>query len=106
MSFGKNLQNLRKELGLEREEFAQSLNITYASLAKYETDKRFPPADVLLDIANYFDVSIDYLLDREPKPFLDPRQKKLLSKFDSLEEDNKQLVLDFIDLLLNKAKVK
>ena len=64
MDFGKRLIELREELNLTREDLANKLNITYAALAKYETNKRFPDKDTLSKIADFFNVSVDYLLCR------------------------------------------
>ena len=64
MDFGKRLIELREELNLTRDDLATRLNISYAALAKYETNKRFPDKETLGTIADYFNVSVDYLLCR------------------------------------------
>lgn len=53
MILGKRIQELREEM-----------NISYSSMSKYETDERFPEKDMLLQFADFFDVSIDYLIRR------------------------------------------
>ena len=42
--------------------------IEQALLSKYETGERLPPTDTLLRLADFFDVSIDYLLCRTDNP--------------------------------------
>lgn len=64
MSFGKTLAILREEKNIDRMELAKVLNISYSSVSKYETDIRFPDQEILKKIADYFEVSIDYLLGR------------------------------------------
>lgn len=64
MDFGSRLIELRDELNLTREELADKLNITYSALSKYETNKRFPDKETLGEIADFFNVSVDYLLCR------------------------------------------
>lgn len=64
MSLGKTIKKLRERQNLERSELAKSLGITYHALSKYETDEREPDYDVLVKIANFFNVTIDYLLGR------------------------------------------
>ena len=64
MDFGNRLIELREELGLSREELANKLNITYSALSKYETNKRFPDKETLGKLADFFDVSVDFLLCR------------------------------------------
>lgn len=62
---GKRIRDLRENADIDRDDFANMLKITYSALAKYETDERFPPSDVIIKVADYFDVTTDYLLGRE-----------------------------------------
>jgi transcriptional regulator with XRE-family HTH domain len=64
MTFGECLTQLRKEYGMTQDELAKKLDITRGSLSMYETDKRFPDKDTLKLIADFFNVSTDYLLGR------------------------------------------
>ncbi|GAU79491.1 transcriptional regulator [Fusibacter sp. 3D3] len=58
------LKQLRKENSLTQKELADKLNISKGSIAMYETGKRSPDNDILSSIADFFDVSTDYLLGR------------------------------------------
>ncbi|WP_432407675.1 helix-turn-helix domain-containing protein [Wukongibacter sp. M2B1] len=64
MDFGKRLKTLREKLNLTRDELADKINISYSAVSKYETNSRFPDQEMLKKIADYFNVSIDYLLCR------------------------------------------
>lgn len=64
MSFGNRLRNLRLEMGLTQEELAKKLNVSRATVGRYETNERFPDKNILNSIADIFKVSIDYLLER------------------------------------------
>jgi transcriptional regulator with XRE-family HTH domain len=64
MTFGYRLRCLREEKSLSQVELAKHLSITNQSLSQYELDKRMPDANMLKNLANYFEVSIDYLLGR------------------------------------------
>lgn len=61
----KNLKNIRKENGLTQKEVAEKLNISQRTYSDYETDKTEPTMEVLLNIANLFNVSVDELLGRD-----------------------------------------
>lgn len=61
---GKRLAQLRKEKHFTQRQLAKELGISNSSLALYETDKRQPDYEILTKIADYFDVSVDYLLGR------------------------------------------
>jgi transcriptional regulator with XRE-family HTH domain len=63
MSLGKKLSELRKKRNLTQDELARLLNIGKSTIGMYETDKRNPDLEMLKVFANFYDVSIDYLLD-------------------------------------------
>ncbi|CAH2213196.1 helix-turn-helix domain-containing protein [Tepidibacter aestuarii] len=64
MSLGNRLVELRKVLGFTQTELAKRLGISRGSLSMYEIDKREPDNNTLNKIADFFDVSTDYLLCR------------------------------------------
>lgn len=63
-SFGKNLKNLRNARAISQKKLAEDLSISQGTVANYEKDNRFPKEKIMLMIADYFDVSIDYLIGR------------------------------------------
>jgi len=63
------LRNLRKEKGLKQLDIANILNIQRTTYVKYETSDIQPPNDILVKIAEIFDVSTDYLLGSSNHPF-------------------------------------
>ena len=62
------LKHLRKSRKLTQQRFADELGIERESVARYENGSRVPPLDKLIQIADYFDVSIDYLVGRSDQP--------------------------------------
>jgi transcriptional regulator with XRE-family HTH domain len=67
-SFGKRLKKLRLENHLTQEQLGKVFNVTNVGIAKWESDNRFPDKETLVKIADYFDVSVDYLLCRTDDP--------------------------------------
>lgn len=65
MTLGEKISSLRKRHKLTQEQFAKKIEITRSALAKYETNKAEPDIKTLTKIANFFEVSVDYLLGRE-----------------------------------------
>lgn len=61
------IKNLRIDNDLTQQELAKHLNINSRSYAYYENGDRSIPLDLLISIANYYDVSIDYLVRRTDK---------------------------------------
>jgi transcriptional regulator with XRE-family HTH domain len=64
MAFSSILKGLRQEKKLKQIEVANSLNVTRQSIALYESGKREPNFNTLMKIADFYEVSIDYLFER------------------------------------------
>lgn len=64
MNFAKRLKSLREENDIKQVELAKYLKVTSATLSQYEKGVREPNNETLIKLADYFDVSIDYLLGR------------------------------------------
>ena len=59
---------IRKQKNWNQLKVALDLNISREALSHYENGKRDIPTDVLIKLANYYNVSIDYLLGRTDNP--------------------------------------
>ncbi len=65
MTFGETLSNIRKQSNITQDELATYLKVSRSTIAGYETRNREPEYYVLVKIADYFNVSTDYLLGHE-----------------------------------------
>lgn len=63
-TFGKRLKQLRISKGLTQSQLGKIFNVTNVGVAKWESDDRFPDKHTLVKIADYFQVTLDYLLCR------------------------------------------
>ncbi len=61
------LKELRKKKGVSQQRLAMDLNVNQNTISRYETGEREADYKTLILIADYFDVSIDYLLGRTDK---------------------------------------
>ncbi len=112
MKINENLKKLRVLKSLTQSDMAEILGISLSSYQKYERDKNCvtPSLDVLLQIADFFGVSVDYLLGREPAtdPFdmlqLPEDQKSVMERFASFPDDVRAIILDAIKELAEAAK--
>ena len=68
--FAERLQQLRKEKGITQMKIAFDLHFTQNSISQFENGKRHPDYNTLILFADYFDVSIDYLLQRTDDPHI------------------------------------
>ena len=82
---GDKIYALRKEKNISQEEFAEVLNTSRQAISKWERNDTKPDIDKLIDIANYFNVSVDYLLDYEKT---NSSVEKIIQKIESNLENN------------------
>lgn len=61
------LKELRKKKKISQLKLALDLNLNQNTISRYENLEREADYDTLIKLANYFDVSIDYLLGRREK---------------------------------------
>lgn len=99
-------KELRRQYGLTQDEFRKQFNQEYGrhysapSISMFENDKRYPEVAALIEFADFFAVSIDYLIGREaPNPtyayagnkFIQ-RENELVRKYRTLSEAGKDIV--------------
>lgn len=65
MTVGERIAQLRKNRSMSQFQLAKTLNIATSTLGMYETNKRKPNMEMLEKLADFFGVSLDYLLGRE-----------------------------------------
>ena len=64
---GEFLKELRKEKGITQEEFAEKLNVSGRSISRWETGSSMPDISLLVQISEFFDVSIPEIINGERK---------------------------------------
>ena len=65
MELDKELKRLRKERGITQEYLAKKLYVSVQTIYKWENGKCLPDAINLLNIAQFYEVSLDYLMKNE-----------------------------------------
>lgn len=59
-----NLRKLRKEKGLSQIAVQMQTGIEQALISKYESGERVPPTETLMQLADFYGVSMDYIMGR------------------------------------------
>lgn len=65
VNIGKKLRELRKAEGLTQTQLAERLNISRVNYTRYETDVSRPDFETLLAIADFYEISLDELFERQ-----------------------------------------
>ena len=111
MSFAIRLKKLREEKNIRQEDLAYILNISRQAISNYEQGTRLPKDEkILILIADYFNVSIDYLLGRDLDKAInitylnDKKENYRPSKavlLDMLQKEAKDLTDELIENIIN-----
>ena len=67
-NFSVHLKQLRKSRNITQKQLAMDIGASERGIQQYELGERKPNYDMLIALADYFDVSIDYLVGRTDKP--------------------------------------
>lgn len=93
MNFSTRLKQLREEKKLRQEDLATILNISRQAISNYEQGTRFPKDEkLLIAIANYFNVSTDYLLGRSQYANISSNSSQLKESENIYYKDKKLLL--------------
>jgi transcriptional regulator with XRE-family HTH domain len=105
-SFGARLKKLRLEKDMTQEQLGKIFNVTNVGIAKWESNDRFPDKVTLVNIAEYFHVTIDYLLGRTDSPSGNGVNSDTTANINDEAYVDEQTAEQIIDqaLLLLKAK--
>jgi transcriptional regulator with XRE-family HTH domain len=94
MNYKNRIAALRKNRNLTQDDMATTLGISRAALSHYEKGRREPDYSTLITIADFFKVSLDYIMGRTDDPLasLDPDHREFA---DQLELSDDQLMQQF-----------
>lgn len=70
-ALNENIRRLRLSYGLSQVEFAKQMRVTKQCVSNWENDNVLPSVEMLVRLADFFHVSTDLLLGREPTRVLD-----------------------------------
>lgn len=90
VDFSLRLKQLRLDKHMTQAQVAERIGVTASMVSSYETDIRLPSFEVMVRIADLFGVTVDYLLCREDKRFLD---------ISSLSDEEATVVCSMIEIL-------
>lgn len=116
MEIGKRIKELRVENGLKQKELAKAVHIAANTLSQFEAGKSNPSYDVLVALADYFEVSTDYLLGRSDdfgnvtvqaertRAFPSAEEQTLLSAYRKTSNAGKMRILAYAEAIRDLEK--
>ena len=98
----KRLKELRLNKSLTQQQLGKLLSVSGQTILNWENDITYPSVKKLIELASFFDVSIDYLLDFKEK---DTNFDKIINILNDYEkEDLIKLIATFVNEALNEKK--
>lgn len=71
LALNENIKKLRVARGLNQVEFAKTLGVSKQCVSNWENDNVMPSIEMLIKIADFFNVTTDYVLGRNEKTYID-----------------------------------
>ncbi len=123
MDIGKKIRTLRLQKNIPQNDLAKILGVSKSTMSNYERNYSTPDPELLVKIADYFNVSIDYLFDyelqisdltresfdynRKNSSGLSKDEWNVLSYYSRLSDENKDLIKgQMIQLYLDQSKAQ
>jgi len=110
MILGERIKLLRKEKNWSQSELAKKVNSDARQISLYENGKITPSPEMIVKIAQVFEVSTDYLLiekaSKKPLRLDDEKLSSYIDDIQKLEEDDRKCLFHMIDSFKTKSKIK
>ncbi|MEG2707598.1 MAG: helix-turn-helix transcriptional regulator [Vagococcus sp.] len=103
MTIGQKIAYLREKQRLSQPQLAKALNVATSTIGMWETGKRGLKDESIILIANYFNVSADYLLGIDIKNSY--KSNEIIANItDDVTEEELQDILTYIEFIKNKHR--
>lgn len=98
--FAERLKKLREDQGLSTRALGEIVGTSNATISRYETGKRDPDLILVHNIAQYFNVTIEYLCGED----VTPNEENLIQMYSKLSEESKKDAIKYITYLYEKER--
>ena len=71
LTLNENIKRLRLARGLNQVEFAKAMGVSKQCVSNWENDNVMPSIEMLIKIADFFNITTDYILGRNERPYID-----------------------------------
>lgn len=107
MSFGRNLERIRKNRKVSQATLGEELGLTQQMISSYEKDTSSPNIEILTKIADYFNISIDNLVGYVPnKANITSAEARFLRYFETLNEMDREKCIMIAQTLIQDREMK
>ena len=106
MSFGSNLERIRKDKKISQAKLGEVLGLTQQMVSSYEKDLSSPNIEVLTKIADHFNVSIDALIDHVVQtPDANSAEARMMRYFEKLTDADREKCIVIVQTLVEDREM-
>lgn len=106
MDYVTRAKNQITDSDVKQKKLAQEFHISEAALSNYLTGRSEMPVDILVKIAQYYNISMDYLVGLSDEPHspmtLKESEQSMVKQFRQLNRDQQELILNNIRFMLDQ----
>jgi len=111
MTFAERLKELRKKKSISQAELANLIEVHFTQVSRYERGETKPNAQAMTKLAKVLDTTVDYLMsgstdDAAQDAGLDKELISRLKDVQTLDPDDKKIVLSLLDAFIAKTKIQ
>jgi transcriptional regulator with XRE-family HTH domain len=106
LNIGERITQLRKQQNLSQDELAKRAEVSRTIIGNYERNTNTPSIEVLIKIANVFNVSVDFMIGEGELSAFDKDLLKRIEDIEKLDQDTKQHLFFLIDNVIQNFKTK
>ena len=109
MNIGEKIKKLRQEKNVSQAVLGEIVGVHEKHISRYERGISQPSTEVLRKMAEFFSVSIDFLVGEGDFYFENPNDNELFDYFEEanrLEDEDKNIIKGVLDAIIFKAKMK
>ncbi len=97
MSFSSKFKELRIDNDIEQKRIATLLRITVSAVSSYEQGLATPPLEKLIILADFFNISLDELVDRKfPKTKSASNNTEFIDSYNALNDEQQRAILELM----------
>ena len=101
---GQRLAQLRRARGISQKELGEAVMVSAYTISSYELDRSDPNDEIKVRLAEYFDVSLDYLVGLIEEPYSFRREDGVLHLPRSLDAEQQEALRSFFSSLEPRAE--
>jgi len=106
LSIGQRISLLRKQKNWSQVELSKKINASREIISRYERNESQPSIEMIVKIANAFNVTVDYLIGQSENSAFDKETVSRINDIQKMDSSTKNMLFNIIDTYIQNAKMK